>query len=119
MYTFNIILYSIECNKIYLIYVRVCRYSKNAKIASEQFKDRPMSPEQSIVYWTEYIHRHKGAPHLKSHALNLAWYQYFLLDVIATILICISIIIFISHYIIKKIFKYSMKRLRNCKVKSE
>ena len=55
---------------------------KNAKIASNILKDRPMTPAQSVVYWTEYVIRHKGAPHLKSHAVNLTWYQYFLLDVI-------------------------------------
>lgn len=27
--------------------------------------------------------RHAGAPHLRSAALDLAWYQYFLLDVLA------------------------------------
>ncbi|CAI6350993.1 unnamed protein product [Macrosiphum euphorbiae] len=60
-------------------------YIKNAKITSEIFKDRPMSPEKSVAYWTEYVIRHKGAPHLKSQALNLTWYQYFLLDIIAFI----------------------------------
>nr|WIG62511.1 UDP-glucuronosyltransferase 2B2-like protein [Rhopalosiphum padi] len=49
------------------------KYAKNAKISSERFKDRPMSPAESVVYWTEYVVRHKGAPHLKSHALNLTW----------------------------------------------
>jgi len=95
------------------------RYTKNAKITSERFKDRPMSPEKLIVYWTEYIYRHKGAPHLKSHALNLTWYQYFLLDVIAVLLISIFVIFFISHKMVKLILKYSLKHLKNIKVKSE
>jgi len=71
------------------------RYIKNAKITSEIFKDRPMSPQKSVAYWTEYVIRHKGAPHLKSQALNLTWYQYFLLDVIAVMLIFIFIFILI------------------------
>jgi len=78
-----------------------------------------MSPEQLIVYWTEYIHRHKGAPHLKSHALNLTWYQYFLLDVIAAILILSLIFLFVCYTIIKIIYKNSLKYLRNFKPKSE
>jgi len=93
-------------------------YSINAKIASERFKDRPMSPEKSIVYWTEYVIRHKGAPHLKSHALNLTWYQYFLLDIIAAILIIIIISLLITFSILKVIYKYSLIYLR-CKEKSE
>jgi len=77
-----------------------------------------MSPEKSIVYWTEYVIRHKGAPHLKSHALNLTWYQYFLLDIIAAILIIIIISLLITFSILKVIYKYSLIYLR-CKEKSE
>jgi len=78
-----------------------------------------MSPEKLIVYWTEYIHRHKGASHLKSHALNLTWYQYFLLDVIAAILILSLIILFVCYTIIKIIYENSLKYLYNFKLKSE
>jgi len=59
---------------VFLVEFYNFRYTRNAKVASEIFKDRPMSPEKSIVYWTEYVIRHKGAEHLKSQALNLTWY---------------------------------------------
>ncbi|XP_060851913.1 UDP-glucosyltransferase 2-like isoform X2 [Rhopalosiphum padi] len=88
-------------------------YSKNAKIVSDRFKDRPMSPADSVVYWTEYIIRHKGAPHLRSHALNLTWYQYFLLDVIAVVLLIILSVFYTAlktlQLINKIIFKPSSK----------
>jgi len=77
----------------------------NAKVASEIFKDRPMSQEKSVVYWTEYVIRHKGAQHLKSQALNLTWYQYFLLDVIALIILFMFIVVLI----ILKCFKFIRK----------
>ncbi|VVC43589.1 UDP-glucuronosyl/UDP-glucosyltransferase [Cinara cedri] len=73
------------------------KYMNNAKIASERFKDRPMSSKQTVIYWTEYVVRHKGAPHLKSHAFNLTWYQYFLLDVIVTMLILIAVTLFVVY----------------------
>lgn len=92
---------------------------KNAKLASKRFKDRPISQQKSIVYWTEYIHRYKGASHLKSHALNLEWYQYLLLDVIATFLICIFVILFLSYKILKLFYEYSSMHLKNFKTKSE
>ncbi|XP_025423697.1 UDP-glucuronosyltransferase 2C1-like [Sipha flava] len=76
-------------------------YSRNAKITSERFKDRPMSPAESVVYWTEYVIRHKGAPHLKSQAFNLTWYQYYLLDVFAAVLSTV----FIALYVIYKMSK--------------
>jgi len=93
------------------------RYSKNAKIVSERFKDRPMTPAESVVYWTEYVIRHKGAPHLKSHAFNLTWYQYFLLDVIAAV---VSVTL-VAFYFTRIVFKWTKKRILKSfsKLKSE
>ncbi|XP_025203094.1 UDP-glucuronosyltransferase 2C1-like [Melanaphis sacchari] len=95
------------------------RYKKNAKIASQRFKDRPMSPADSAVYWAEYVLRHNGAPHLKSQALNLTWYQYFLLDVISTFLFITFIILFIIFYILKFICNYFYTFFHDVKHKRE
>lgn len=78
------------------------RYTENAKIASEQFRDRPVSPAESIVHWTEHVIRHGGASHLKPNALNLKWYQILLLDVTAVILATG----FIVSYTIYKMSRY-------------
>lgn len=50
-------------------------------MASEVFKDRPLSPAEEIVYWTEYAIRHNGALHLKSLSL-LTIYNYTTADII-------------------------------------
>ncbi|CAH1722244.1 unnamed protein product [Aphis gossypii] len=94
-------------------------YSINAKIASERFKDRPITPQQSVVYWTEYVIRHKGAPHLKYQGLNLTWYQYFLLDVIFVILIFILLVLFITYKVLKRIYKYALKNKQSQKLKTK
>jgi len=47
------------------------------------YLDQPEQPLERAVFWTEYILRHKGAPHMRSAALDLAWYQVHLLDVYA------------------------------------
>jgi len=91
----------------------------NVKTAKKIFKDRPMSPASQVVYWTEYVLRHKGAPHLTSHAMNLSWYQYYLLDIIALILVFIIVVVFVSYRIFKSISKYFSKHSRNTKSKSE
>lgn len=86
---------------------------QNAKIASDRFKDRPLTPSKAIDYWTRYVVRHKGAPHLKSQAFNLKWYQYFLLDVIAVFILVILLVAYIMYktlYLFKKsVFKSSAK----------
>jgi glucuronosyltransferase len=60
------------------------------------------------VYWTEYVIRHKGAPHLRSAVLDLAWYQYFLLDVIAVLAlgaVCVLVAVYyISQAVIRRLF---------------
>jgi len=95
------------------------RYMRNAKIASDVFHNRPMSPEQSILYWTEYVIRHKGAPHLKPHSFNLTWYQYLLLDVIVVMIVFICICLFITYILIKMFHKHILKDMINIKAKSE
>ncbi|CAH1710816.1 unnamed protein product [Aphis gossypii] len=95
------------------------RYQKNAKSVSERFKDRPMSPAESVVYWTEYVLRHNGAPHLKSQALNLTWYQYYLVDVIITFLFLIFVVLFITYYCLKITYKYIFNYFQIVKAKRE
>lgn len=96
-------------------------YTKNAKISANRFKDRPMTPQESVVYWTEYVLRHNGAHHLKSEALNLTWYQYgnLLLDVIFVVAISFLLIV----YLIYKIYRFFCLRiinsLSNVKIKTE
>jgi len=98
------------------VFHAVYSYAKNAKIASIRFKDRPMTPQQSVVYWTEYVIRHKGAPHLKSHALKLTWYQYLLLDVLIVALTFVFLVTFLVYKVLKCICKYIFK---NDKAKTE
>uniref|UniRef100_A0A2H8TD97 UDP-glucuronosyltransferase 2C1 n=1 Tax=Melanaphis sacchari TaxID=742174 RepID=A0A2H8TD97_9HEMI len=95
------------------------KYLINAKTTSNIFKDRPMTPAQLVVYWTEYVLRHNGAPHLKSHSLNLTWYQYYLLDIIVFSIILISVIFFSVYKILKFIYKLSSIFYHNVKVKTE
>lgn len=92
---------------------------ENAKITSDRFKDRPMSPSKSIDYWTRYVIRHKGAPHLKSRALNLKWYQYFLLDVIAVFILVILLVFYIIFKTFNCIKKMIFKSSKKLKSKSE
>jgi glucuronosyltransferase len=57
------------------------------------------------VYWTEYVIRHNGAPHLRSAVLDLAWYQYFLLDVIAVLALAFGVTCAVIFFIFRAIFR--------------
>ncbi|XP_017015599.3 UDP-glycosyltransferase UGT5-like [Drosophila takahashii] len=58
-------------------------YKENVQRASNIFRDRPLEPRKSAVYWIEYVIRHRGAPHMRSAGLDLNWFQFYLLDVVA------------------------------------
>ncbi|XP_070491097.1 UDP-glycosyltransferase UGT5-like [Chironomus tepperi] len=81
------------------------KYFETAKSLSKVFKDRPMTPQQSVVYWTEYAYRHKGAEHLKSAGRDLYFFQLISFDVyfalflslIATLLIAIFICVYLCR----------------------
>ncbi|XP_050501766.1 UDP-glycosyltransferase UGT5-like [Diabrotica virgifera virgifera] len=75
------------------------KYEETVKIRSSIFHDRPMKPLDLAVYWTEFVVRHKGAPHLRVGSMDLRWYQYLLLDVIAAVSVVI-VIVFTVLYIL-------------------
>ncbi|CAH1794622.1 unnamed protein product [Owenia fusiformis] len=80
-------------------------YKENANKAAAIYHDQPIPPRDKVIYWAEYVIRHKGAPHLRSHAANeLNFFQYFLLDIIglacvACIVIGITVIVMIKKTI--------------------
>ncbi|KAG8303495.1 UDP-glucosyltransferase 2-like [Homalodisca vitripennis] len=80
-------------------------YTQNMRRLSQQFRDRPMTPLQTAVYWTEYVIRHQGAPHLRPASVNLPLYQYLLLDVIAVLATSLVAALFIFYHVIKYTFK--------------
>ncbi|KAJ9601565.1 hypothetical protein L9F63_000308, partial [Diploptera punctata] len=80
-------------------------YRENAQRISEIYRDQPMTPLEQAAFWSEYVIRHKGAPHLRSAALDLTWYQYFLLDVIAVLALAVILILFVVFIIIRAIFR--------------
>lgn len=69
-------------------------------------KDEAARPLNRAVWWAEYVIRHNGAEHLRSAALDLSWYQYLLLDVIAFVILILVIAVLVSYLILKNICLY-------------
>jgi glucuronosyltransferase len=83
-------------------------FKKNAEEISKRFKDRPMSPNQSVVYWTEHVIRHHGANYLRSAGLKLNSLQRHLIDVYATI----ALIFLLAAWIGFKMIQFICKMIR-------
>lgn len=85
-------------------------YENTAKTVSNRFKDRPMTPQQSIVFWTEYAHRHQGAKHLRAAGNNLNWIQLNSYDVYALMALIFVVIVIVDYLILKAIIKKCFKK---------
>nr|XP_003222439.1 PREDICTED: UDP-glucuronosyltransferase 2A2 isoform X1 [Anolis carolinensis] len=70
-------------------------YKENAVRLSKIHHDQPMKPLDRAVFWIEFVMRHKGAKHLRVAAHDLTWYQYHCLDVIAFLISCVALFMFI------------------------
>ncbi|XP_043267265.1 UDP-glycosyltransferase UGT5-like [Venturia canescens] len=80
-------------------------YSLRARALAKAYNDRPESPLETAVWWTEYIARGNGIPYLRSAAQDLTWYQYYLLDVVFITMAVVTSSIFIVSRLVRYIFK--------------
>ncbi|CAH2232873.1 jg16632 [Pararge aegeria aegeria] len=76
-------------------------YLKKARVLQQRWKDRPMSPLNTTIFWLEYIIRNKGADFMKNPARNMSWFAYCMLDVYGFIF-AVSDSDYIMYYEINK-----------------
>ncbi|XP_038207318.1 UDP-glycosyltransferase UGT5-like isoform X2 [Zerene cesonia] len=91
------------------------RYSLKAKELSVIYHHRPLTPDKELVHWVEHVVKTGGAPHLRSLALMVPWYQKLYLDLLAVIVILIYAIVFA----IKKVISYFRKNKTKSKRKTK
>lgn len=70
------------------------------------FRDRPMSPENSVVYWTEYLIRHAKSSNFQLPATDASWASHFMMDLFAVFAGTIILSYFFIRIIVKKIMNY-------------
>ena len=77
------------------------KYRENAKVISSRFVDRPMTPQETVVYWTEYAVRHKGAPHLRAAGNSLNALELHSIDVYIVMALIGLLLLLIDYFVIK------------------
>ncbi|XP_017046366.1 UDP-glycosyltransferase UGT5 isoform X2 [Drosophila ficusphila] len=60
------------------------RYAIKAKEMSKTFRDRPMSPLETAIWWTEYALRHPNTEHMRLNEEEIPIIRYYRLDSIFT-----------------------------------
>jgi hypothetical protein len=115
----NISYYTISLYSIQVTYLICCRYHENAVRISRAFNDRPLSTLDTAIFWTEYVIRHAGAPHLRTAAVELAWYQYLLLDVCAVLMAAVVCACAAMCYVTATVIRFLLSRRGSQKKKRQ
>lgn len=85
------------------------RYREAAKQKSRIMRDRQNKPIDDVIYWVEYVVRHKGAKHLRVPYLDMPNYQIYLLDVIGVIFVGAIVIVLSLVFATMKLFFFITK----------
>lgn len=80
------------------------RYAQAVQHRSKQFRDTPLPPLETAVYWIEYILRHDGAVHMRNAGQELNFIQYHNIDVyvilfIGFVISIVAIIAFLRYVV--------------------
>ncbi|OAD62501.1 Ecdysteroid UDP-glucosyltransferase [Eufriesea mexicana] len=76
-------------------------------------KDTPYDLVKYLAWWTEYVVRSDGAPHLRSSLTRQPWYQYCDMDIVVFLTIVTILIVSNTLSLVAKLIVYSYKRLRS------
>jgi glucuronosyltransferase len=97
------------------------KYEENAKKISARFNDRPMTPKDSVVFWTEHAVRHKGEEYLLAEGRNMNFFvfrsidSYLTIGIIFIVFLIVNVLIFIC--ILRRIIKKKSSTVDNKKKK--
>lgn len=78
-------------------------YAARAKEVSAIQNDNLADPMDEAMFWIEYVCRHRGAKHLKSHAVNMSWFSYLLLDIVLVMLLIIALNVFLVYLLVRRL----------------
>jgi len=85
-------------------------YQSSITKLSDLIMDQPQHPLDRSIWWLEYLLRHPHNTDMKPVTHGLYWFQYFLLDVIAVLLLIVSIIVLLFVKTVKYFFKVCRKK---------
>lgn len=90
-------------------------YKTKVQRLSQVFRDRPLTPLQSVVYWIEYVIRYDGARHMQSPAVHLNFIQNNSIDVLLFFAVTFYIVLKVLQFFLRIILR-TIKHIhyKNC-----
>ncbi|XP_062249721.1 UDP-glucuronosyltransferase 2C1-like [Platichthys flesus] len=85
-------------------------YRLNMQRLSRLYRDQPMKPLDTALFWIEFVMRHKGAAHLRTESYRLPWYSYHSVDVILFLITVTLVILLLFAGLLWSCFRLCIKR---------
>ncbi|EDW48199.1 GM20028 [Drosophila sechellia] len=79
------------------------KYTQAVRKFSGLYRDRPLTPKQSVLFWVDYVLRHRGAPNLQSPAVHMGFVQLHNLDIYALVLAILIFLVFLTQLAVKSL----------------
>ncbi|XP_070573916.1 UDP-glucuronosyltransferase 2A2-like [Ptychodera flava] len=84
-------------------------YRESAMHLSRIHRDKLVPPGDTAVYWIEHVIKH-GGEHLRAEVHNLNFIQYFLLDVIAFLVLTVTVLVLLLRKMLSVLCRACCKR---------
>ncbi|XP_022209992.2 UDP-glycosyltransferase UGT5 [Drosophila obscura] len=81
------------------------QFAERAQQMSARYRDQPMSPQETAIWWTEYVLRHKGAPHMRVAGQDLNFWAYHSIDVLGTLLAAALLLLILLVFLLWQLAK--------------
>ncbi|XP_058980270.1 LOW QUALITY PROTEIN: UDP-glucosyltransferase 2-like [Musca domestica] len=89
------------------------KYSNAVKKLSKRFRDQPLTPIETAIFWVEYVLRHDGASHIRNAGQDLSFWQYHNIDVyviLSSFIVVVFVLMAVFISFVKKIICGSSKK---------
>ncbi|CAH0545632.1 unnamed protein product [Brassicogethes aeneus] len=91
-------------------------YKENVQEVSKRFKDQPMTPLDSSVFWIEYAIKHNGTSFHDLKSRDMSFLEFTCLDVLLFLLFVTMLFITLVYYIILVILKLIFRKSNKNKI---
>nr|CAI5842761.1 unnamed protein product [Callosobruchus analis] len=84
------------------------KYRQEVEKRQRLLLDQPETPLERAIFWTEYVLRHKGAMALQSPSRHFGILQYYLVDVIALLVLSVLAFYYAMKLLLKLVNNYAV-----------
>lgn len=82
-------------------------YKQNVVRLSKLFRDNPQDPLEKTINYIEHVIKTEGAPHLRTVATKLSFFQLHLVDVYLIVFAVLALIALIPFYIVRAVLRWT------------